>query len=358
MSDSEDDDDVVNISEVDSPEQFAEMSVGASKDETLRRRAAMQQIRDTLAEGEATTSQASGISSSTNLTRRNTEVVEGDLAFRDSASIAMLRDASSANSNNIDDNGAIDASARPPPMPPRTESVNKTLRIPEVVVGASGGGGDDVLDLSHPADRGAAEPVPVVAASLRWRKNERRVRLSTALSVADVIGAFVERVGADLPKRPSADALALARRRHGGGASFDVLERSALVGALALSDAELVIGVRKCDECRKERVAACVTQTKADGGGARLFLCRVCATVAGVKQLKVQQMLLVGQIGELELKLKRATSSAQTKKLSEALRLAKARHRGIVDDIAALTPDLPKTTTVPLQPLKRTSDAT
>ena len=75
----EEDDDVVNISEVDSAEQFVEMSAGASKDETLRRRAAMKQISDTLSDEP---------DSAPAMARRLTELVEGDLGFRDSASMA------------------------------------------------------------------------------------------------------------------------------------------------------------------------------------------------------------------------------------------------------------------------------
>jgi hypothetical protein len=334
LDDNDDNDAVDEISEVDSVEQFVEMSRGATRDETLKRRQTLRLISDVLSATEYLSGSAE-LSPAPVVQRKNTELVQTDIAFRDSASLALLVE-----------RAAVTADAAAPPMPLVVE--DSTLR-PTPAGLATEDADADVLDLLNPADRGAVESVPVVVLSVRWRKAVRRVRVSTTLSVADALGMFVRRTDASL-KATKVDALALVRRQ---GDDVTVLDRKATVGALSLSGAELSVVPRKCDECAKERIAACVTKSDAGGAEQRLFLCRVCATVAGVKQLKVQQMLLVGQIGEIELKLKRTSNASQIKKLNEALRLAKARHRGVQDDIAALTPDLPKTTTVPV--LRRSS---
>jgi hypothetical protein len=325
------------ISEVDSVEQFVEMSRGATRDETLKRRQTLRLICDVLSATESLSGSAElPAPPAPVVQRKNTELVQSDVAFRDSASLALLVE-------RADSGGA----ASPMPLVAVEDS---TLRATPAAAAEDADVDADVLDLLNPADRGAVEPVPVVVLSVRWRRVVRRVRVSTTLSVADALGMFVRRCAGAGLKATKADALALVRRQ---GDDVAALDRKATVGALALSGAELAVVPRKCDECAKERIAACVTKSDAGGAELRLFLCRLCATVAGVKQLKVQQMLLVGQIGELELKLKRTSNASQIKKLNEALRLAKARHRGVQDDIAALAPDLPKTTTVPV--LRRSS---
>ena len=70
---------------------------------------------------------------------------------------------------------------------------------------------------------------------------------------------------------------------------------------------------------------------------------------AGVKQLKMQQMVLVGQIGSLEGKLSSTdANSSHGKKLAEALRLAKAHMRGINDELIVLQSEMPTKPTVPV----------
>lgn len=210
--------------------------------------------------------------------------------------------------------------------------------------------GVDVVDLCA----GGNVPSDAQTLTVRWRKVARRVRFPPNLSVDAAIAMLVHRLGRD-GKRRDPGTLVLVRRHHddAGAVMFDALEpRSAPVSQFGLSDAagdQLLLSVRKCAECQKMRIAACVTN---QATGVRMFLCRQCATVAGVKQLKVQQMILVGQIGQLETKMKQTKSNAQLKKLADALRLAKAHHRGIQEDILAMTPDLPKLTTVPVE-LKR-----
>jgi hypothetical protein len=249
------------------------------------------------------------------------------------------------NNNNINDDG--------PAPPPATSASQRTLRaVNDQVVDVSDS--VDVVDLCNGTPFSALSPPaePPVTLTVRWRKVSRRVRFPLQMPADVAVAMLVHRLGRD-GKRRDPETLVLVRRRvdAAGAVVHEPLEpRDAPIGQFALSDAggdQLLMAARKCVECGKARIAACVTNNRQ-----RLFLCRQCATVAGVKQLKVQQMVLVGQIGELETKLKRAKANAQTKKLTDALRLAKARHRGIQDDILAMTPDLPKLTTVPVE-LKR-----
>jgi hypothetical protein len=242
-----------------------------------------------------------------------------------------------------------------PPAPPASTASQRTLRAVDEHT-ADRADSVDVVDLYNGSVYGSkafGAQAPVTL-TVRWRKVSRRVRFPPAMPLGAAVAMLVDRLGRD-GKRRDPETLVLVRRRvdAAGGVVHEPLEpRDVPLGQFALSDGggdQLLLAVRKCVECHKARIAACVTN---HATGQRLFLCRQCATVAGVKQLKVQQMVLVGQIGELETKLKRAKSNAQLKKLADALRLAKARHRGIQDDILALASDMPKLTTVPVE-LKR-----